>query len=249
MAESYVKLGFIRPQNPVEDFKEEPRSLTLDLMLYFATNYPDNYVKVVLENCSRSDKEHECPFVRSSIEISKMLIKIVNLDESARQEAQHFHTLFFTHDHPLEELFSICVPLLNKTWKEMRATVEDFNKVFSVLRQQLIEAFKSEEDTLSFEQLRKRLSSLTYAEILNIWQKQRNSREEWENNSASIVELRSMLTPGLVDVVKQHRIQFLTDGTRFVKYSNKGEFQSHCSSFHKVFEFIFFVFFIGKVNV
>jgi engulfment/cell motility protein 1 len=218
-----VKLGFTNPSQPALDFQDEPKMLSLDLMLYFALNYTDNYIKVVFENCSRADKEYECPFVRSSIEITKLLVKTVSLGEPPRDEGQTYHMLFFTHDHPLEELFSICVPLLNKTWKEMRATVEDFAKVFSVLRQQLIEAFKSKEDTSSFEQLRKRLSSLTYSEILNIWQRERNSREEWENNAASILELRAMITPNMAEVVKQHRIQFLTDGTRFVKYSNKGD--------------------------
>lgn len=37
--------------------------------------------------------------------------------------------MFFTHDRAFEELFAICIQLLNKTWKEMRATAEDFNKV------------------------------------------------------------------------------------------------------------------------
>lgn len=37
--------------------------------------------------------------------------------------------MFFTHDRAFEELFGICIQLLNKTWKEMRATAEDFNKV------------------------------------------------------------------------------------------------------------------------
>lgn len=37
--------------------------------------------------------------------------------------------MFFTHDQALEELFAIGIQLLNKTWKEMRATAEDFHKV------------------------------------------------------------------------------------------------------------------------
>lgn len=37
--------------------------------------------------------------------------------------------MFFTHDRSFEEFFCICIQLLNKTWKEMRATNEDFNKV------------------------------------------------------------------------------------------------------------------------
>lgn len=39
--------------------------------------------------------------------------------------------MFFTHDRAWEEFFCVCIQLLNKTWKEMRATAEDFNKVGS----------------------------------------------------------------------------------------------------------------------
>ncbi|MGH0129435.1 UNVERIFIED_CONTAM: hypothetical protein FKN15_002198 [Acipenser sinensis] len=35
----------------------------------------------------------------------------------------------YSRDRLLEELFCICIQLLNKTWKEMRATQEDFDKV------------------------------------------------------------------------------------------------------------------------
>ncbi len=37
--------------------------------------------------------------------------------------------MFFAHDRPFEEFFCICIQLLNKTWKEMRATAADFHKV------------------------------------------------------------------------------------------------------------------------
>jgi len=37
--------------------------------------------------------------------------------------------MFFGQDHFFEELFCICIQLVNKTWKEMRATQEDFAKV------------------------------------------------------------------------------------------------------------------------
>lgn len=48
---------------------------------------------------------------------------------AASENCHDFHPMFFTHDRSFEEFFCICVQLLNKTWKEMRATSEDFNKV------------------------------------------------------------------------------------------------------------------------
>lgn len=47
----------------------------------------------------------------------------------ANEGRNDYHPMFFTHDRAFEELFGICIQLLNKTWKEMRATAEDFNKV------------------------------------------------------------------------------------------------------------------------
>lgn len=45
------------------------------------------------------------------------------------ETAQAFYPMFFGQDHFFEELFCICIQLVNKTWKEMRATQEDFDKV------------------------------------------------------------------------------------------------------------------------
>lgn len=47
----------------------------------------------------------------------------------ANEGRNDYHPMFFTHDQALEELFAICIQLLNRTWKEMRATAEDFHKV------------------------------------------------------------------------------------------------------------------------
>lgn len=55
---------------------------------------------------------------------------ILSLFSSTANEGRNdYHPMFFTHDRAFEELFGICIQLLNKTWKEMRATAEDFNKV------------------------------------------------------------------------------------------------------------------------
>lgn len=40
--------------------------------------------------------------------------------------------MFFGQDQSFHELFCVAIQLLNKTWKEMRATQEDFDKVSGV---------------------------------------------------------------------------------------------------------------------
>ncbi|XP_014916122.1 engulfment and cell motility protein 1 isoform X2 [Poecilia latipinna] len=125
----YKKLGFINHVNPAVDFTQiPPGMLALDNMLYFAKHHQDAYIRIVLENSSREDK-HECPFGRSSIELTKMLCEILKVGELPSENCHDFHPMFFTHDRSFEEFFCICIQLLNKTWKEMRATSEDFNKV------------------------------------------------------------------------------------------------------------------------
>uniref|UniRef100_A0A3B3C4X2 Engulfment and cell motility 1 n=1 Tax=Oryzias melastigma TaxID=30732 RepID=A0A3B3C4X2_ORYME len=125
----YKKLGFINHVNPAVDFTQiPPGMLALDNMLYFARHHQDAYIRIVLENSSREDK-HECPFGRSSIELTKMLCEILKVGELPSENCHDFHPMFFTHDRSFEEFFCICIQLLNKTWKEMRATSEDFNKV------------------------------------------------------------------------------------------------------------------------
>lgn len=52
---------------------------------------------------------------------------------TASENCHDFHPMFFTHDRSFEEFFCNCIQLLNKTWKEMRATSEDFNKVRAAL--------------------------------------------------------------------------------------------------------------------
>ncbi|KAG9355437.1 hypothetical protein JZ751_000275, partial [Albula glossodonta] len=57
-----------------------PGMLAWDNMLYFAKHHQDAYIRIVLENSSREDK-HECPFGRSSIELTKMLCEILKVGE------------------------------------------------------------------------------------------------------------------------------------------------------------------------
>ncbi|XP_044750351.1 engulfment and cell motility protein 1 isoform X1 [Coccinella septempunctata] len=217
----YKKLGFKNDINPALDFTETPPGLlALDCMIYFARNHPESYIKLVLENSCRAD-EHECPFGRASVELVKILCELLKIGESPSEQGASFQPLFFTHDHPFEECYCICILLLNKTWKEMRATSEDFCKVASVVREQIVRALA--DTPLSLDQLKARLQTLTYSEITQLWQLERTSREEWESHARPIVELREQITPEIVSLIKQQRLAFLVEGTRFTKYSTRGQ--------------------------
>lgn len=215
-AKDYKKLGFQNNINPVEDFTQIPPGvLALDNMVYFAKIHGQNYTKVVLENSCRAD-EHDCPFAQASIELTNMLCDILKVGEQPTDEGQMFYPMFFTQDRPFEEFYCSCIQLLNKTWKEMRAMAADFQKVLSVVREQVTRALDIQ--PANFDQFRARLQHLTYAEITNIWQQERRHKEEWESQAKPIQELREQITPEILELIKQQRLNHMVEGTRFTKY-------------------------------
>ena len=87
-------------------------------------------------------------------------------------------SILYLQEKPFEELFCICAQLVTKTWKEMRATVEDFDKVFDVVNEQIRRALDIIPE--SFAKFHEKLNSLTYSEITNLRAQERSSREEGE---------------------------------------------------------------------
>uniref|UniRef100_A0A2K6JS04 Engulfment and cell motility 1 n=1 Tax=Rhinopithecus bieti TaxID=61621 RepID=A0A2K6JS04_RHIBE len=167
---------------------------------------------IVLENSSREDK-HECPFGRSSIELTKMLCEILKVGELPSETCNDFHPMFFTHDRSFEEFFCICIQLLNKTWKEMRATSEDFNKVMQVVKEQVMRALTTKPSSL--DQFKSKLQNLSYTEILKIRQSERMNQEDFQ--SRPILELKEKIQPEILELIKQQRLNRLVEGTCFRK--------------------------------
>ncbi|XP_075702181.1 engulfment and cell motility protein 2 isoform X3 [Rhinoderma darwinii] len=216
-SKDYKMLGFTNHVNPAMDFIQTPPGmLALDNMLYLAKFHQDTYVRIVLENSSREDK-HECPFGRSAIELTKMLCEILQVGELPNEGRNDYHPMFFTHERAFEEFFCICIQLLNKTWKEMRATAEDFNKVMQVVREQITRALPSKPNSL--EQLKNKLRSLSYTEILRLRQSERLSQDDFQ--SPPIVELREKIQPEILELIKQQRLNRLCEGSSFRKIGNR----------------------------
>ena len=47
---------------------------------------------------------------------------------AASAQATEYHPMFFSCDNPYKEFFCQAITLLNRTWREMEATEEDFDK-------------------------------------------------------------------------------------------------------------------------
>ncbi|XP_069740897.1 engulfment and cell motility protein 2 isoform X2 [Narcine bancroftii] len=213
----YKMLGFMNHVNPAMDFTQTPPGmLALDNMLYLAKIHQDMYIRIVLENSSREDK-HECPFGRSSIELTKMMCEILQVGELPNEGCNKYHPMFFTHDRAFEEFFCICIQLLNKTWKEMRATSEDFNKVMQVVREQITRSLSTKPNSL--DQFKNKVRCMSYSEILRLRQSERMSQDDFQ--SPPIIELREKIQPEVMELIKQQRLNRLCEGTSFRKISNR----------------------------
>nr|XP_032644359.1 engulfment and cell motility protein 3 isoform X1 [Chelonoidis abingdonii] len=236
----FRKLGFQNYSNPAQDLHRTPPGLlALDNMVYFSRHCPSAYSRVsvflarelrprhspgrflpsrqfVLENSSRDDK-HECPFARSSIQLTLALCEILHVGEPCSETAQAFYLMFFGQDHFFQELFCICIQLQNKTWKEMRATQEDFDKVLQVVREQITRTLSLKPTSL--ELFKTRVNALNYSEILRLRQTERMHQEE--TLAAPVLELRERLKPELLQLIRQQRLLRLCEGTLFRKISSR----------------------------
>lgn len=216
-AKEFKKLGFSNNSNPGQDLNRTPPGLlALDTMEYFAFRYPDAFSRFVLENSSREDK-HECPFARSSIQLTLILCEILRIGEPPSETGSDYHPLFFSQDRLLEELFCICIQLLNKTWKEMRATQEDFDKVMQVVREQITRTLSSKPTSL--ELFKNKVNALNYSEILKLRQTERLHQEE--TLAPPVLELKERLKPELLELIRQQRLNRLCHGTLFRKISSR----------------------------
>ncbi|KAL7885470.1 hypothetical protein AOLI_G00057650 [Acnodon oligacanthus] len=216
-AKEFKKLGFSNNSNPGQDLgRTPPGLLALDTMTYFASRYPDAYSRFVLENSSREDK-HECPFARSSIQLTLILCEILRIGEPPSETGSNYHPIFFAQDRLLEELFCICIQLLNKTWKEMRATQEDFDKVMQVVREQITRTLSSKPTSL--ELFKNKVNALNYSEILKLRQTERLHQEE--TLAPPVLELKERLKPELLELIRQQRLNRLCHGTLFRKISSR----------------------------
>ncbi|KAM9807564.1 engulfment and cell motility protein 3 [Neosynchiropus ocellatus] len=216
-AKEFRKLGFSNNSNPGQDLvRTPPGLLALDTMNYFASRYPDAYSRFVLENSSREDK-HECPFARSSIQLTLILCEILRIGETPSETGFDYHPIFFSQDRLLEELFCVCIQLLNKTWKEMRATQEDFDKVMQVVREQITRTLSSKPTSL--ELFKNKVNALNYSEILKLRQTERLHQEE--TLAPPVLELKERLKPELLELIRQQRLNRLCQGTMFRKISSR----------------------------
>jgi len=209
------KLGFTNLADPIQDFKPSGH-LGLSFMLYFARTQQDNFNKLVLENNSRETK-HNCPFVKSAIYVTNAICDVLRIGEAPDEAGQRFFPLLFAHDHAVEELFCICIILFNKTWKEMNAIREDFDKVLGVVCDQIKWSLKLNPQNM--DTFRQKLPG--YNAILKKREQQLVDQDDIYLKAKPVIELRDRLLPSITHLIRQQRLNYLKHGSVFHKLSSK----------------------------
>ncbi|XP_031561498.1 engulfment and cell motility protein 1-like [Actinia tenebrosa] len=219
----FKRLGFTEYNNPVQDFSEVPPGLLpIHAMLFFARKHQDQYIKVVLENLSRGD-DYECPFARSSIALTKMLCEVLKINgEPPADSSEEYYPIFFTTDHGFEEFFCICIQLVNKTWKEMRATANDFNRVMAVVREQIVRSLGERQPTM--EAFKNYVFNLGFTQILKLMQQEFHERNIMELKARPVVELKEQILPELKKIVRRQRLDQLIEGRVFDRQAKRNKF-------------------------
>lgn len=226
------KLGFSNVAFPWEDFERTPPGLlALDNLIYFARNHTDDYRRLVLEN-SRFD-DHDCPVIRGCIALTKNICEVLKIGQPPMEaeQAQLFHPFFFSHEHAFQELFCLATRRLNKTWKEMRASVNDFTKVMPVVREQILSALNRQPETL--EACKKELDQL--ARTIEI------GRDVQEFASKPVMDLRKSMEVELMSLVRLQMLNSLVEGQWFNKNSKRHARDKYrfcrLSNDHKYFQY------------
>lgn len=157
--------------NPKAEFAETPPGiLALDCMVYLARTKPNIYTRLLF-----AITDNPCPFAQTSVALTRILCQIFQIGKEPSEFGYltEFIPVLIATKEPFMEVFCITIQLLFKTWREMRASVLDLEKVMRVVTKQITTVLQSETSiTLtSFELMRSRLFELSYEKITDTEEK------------------------------------------------------------------------------
>ena len=235
VAESHWKqLGFIKGE-PRMDFSDMPPGiLALDCMVYFAKNKHDTFTRLLFAHT-----DNQCPFAQTSISLVKVLCQIFRIGEPPSDIGYEFIPVLVQNENPFKEMFCVAIQLLFKTWREMRASVLDLEKVVTVVTKQITIVLQASAAMNSFEALRTRLFDLSYKKIM---ESEDNSQllDDAVLKSKPVQELCARIRPEIEELVKEERLRHLVEGQAFPRIGKKGRdqfFYCRLAPNHKVLHF------------
>lgn len=220
----YTRLGFQHGDAPLIDFNEcPPGVLAYDVMMYFVEKHQEQYVKVILENFGR-DPEYECPFGRCTKHLVKILCELLGVGNAMSDTSVDYQPIVFVAANILEEIYCVSIQLLNKTWKEMRATSQDFSRVMGVVKDQLKRTLSKRPENI--EKFKTEAFNLNYQVILRLMQQEAQERTMLDAKTKPVIELREQIEPEIRELVRQQRLARLVEGTSFSLFSSRGKLKN-----------------------
>ena len=128
----WKQLGFLKG-DPQDDFNEcPPGVLALDCMVYCAKNKSDFFTHLLFNYT-----DSQCPFAQTSIALTKVLCQMLHIGEPPSEIGYNYVPIFVWTENPFKEVFCVVIQLLFKTWREMRASILDLEKVMVVVTKQI----------------------------------------------------------------------------------------------------------------
>lgn len=229
----WKQLGFMKG-DPQDDFNESPPGiLALDCMVYFAKTKHDAFTRLLF-----AYTDSQCPFAQTSIALVKVLCQILRIGEQPSEIGYEFIPILVWTEEPFKEVFSVTIQLLFRTWREMRASILDLEKVMVVVTKQITTVLNNASALNSFETLKQRLFDLSYKKIT---QTEESSQllDETVLKSKPVQELCERIKPEIVHLVQQERLRHLVEGCSFPRATRRRDQFFYCrlSANHKVLHF------------
>ena len=146
------------------------------------------------------------------------------------------------HEEPFKEVFCVAIQLLFRTWREMRASVLDLEKVMVVVAKQISMVLQAGSNLTSFDMLKTRLFDLSYKKITA---SEENSRllDDTVLISKPVMEPSRQIKPEIIQLVREERLRHLVEGAEFPAFPKTGRkvrdqfFYCRLSPNHKVLHF------------
>ena len=138
--------------------------------------------------------------------------------------------------------FCVAIQRLFRTWREMRASEHDLEKVMVVVMKQISMVLQGGSTLTSFDILKTRLFDLNYKRIAEA---EENSQllDDSVLNSKPVVELCKRIKPEIIQLVKEERLRHLVEGAAFPAIQKTGRsrrdqfFYCRLSSNYKLLHF------------
>ena len=232
----WKQLGFLSGDPRAELCDTPPGVLALHCMGYLAKNKHDVFNQLLFGHT-----DNQCPFAHASSMLTRVLCQLFHVGEPPSEIGYEFIPCLVWANDPFKDVYCITIQLLYKTWREMRASIHDLEKVMAVVTKQISIILQTGSSTLTtFDFFKTRLFELSYKKIT---ESEENSQllEEGVLKSKPVQELCAEIRPEIIQLVREERLRHLVEGASFPKVRRGRDrdqfFYCRLSPNHKVIHF------------